>query len=262
MTPSAGGTYDPTTGIVTWHLSSLEAGVTEVLTIDAEIFSPLTFPHPETCNTVMVQDDGNNGPDPTPENNQSEDTTELQLFAFDSFSDFSGERRDLELYDDNDEVLGFYDRRGDELERRLQPIPIDTVYTGIVDPGTTLYGKIYDQQGRLVGEQIVVADTAGNWLMQFPTVVLYEHPHEMRIEQTLAVQNSTFDAGFNLRRFFHPAVHSQLYMNEPLSVGAAFRHTPANVLQAMHEANNNPLQIDWQHHSYELIVSSSNTSAM
>ncbi len=113
-----------------------------------------------------------------------------------------------------------------------------------------------------MGEQTVVADGAGNWLMQFPTVVLYEQPHEMRVDQTLAVQNSTNFAGFNLRRFFHPAVHSQLYMNEPVSVGAAFRHDPFSVVQAIHAANNDPLGFDWTHHAYELIVSSSNTSAM
>ena len=98
--------------------------------------------------------------------------------------------------------------------------------------------------------------------MQFPTVVLYEQPHEMRVDQTLAVQNSTSFAGFNLRRFFHPAIHSQSYMNEPISVGAAFRHDPFNVVQAIHAANNDPLGFDWTHHAYELVVSSSNTSAM
>jgi fimbrial isopeptide formation D2 family protein/uncharacterized repeat protein (TIGR01451 family) len=258
VTPSAGGVYDPATGIVTWNLGTLDAGETVILTIDADIVNPLPFGYEETCNTVSASDDGTNGLDPTPDNNDATDTTELPVFAFDSFNDLSGGNRDLSTYNRVD-VSPTGD---DQYKHRLRPLPIDTVYTGIVDPGTTLSGKIYDQHGRMVGEQIVVADAAGNWLMQFPTVVLYEQPHEMRIDQTLAVHNGDYDAGFNLRRFFHPAIHSQLYMNEPISVGAAFRHDPFSVLTAMHEANNNPLGFDWKHHAYELIVSSSNTSAM
>ncbi len=76
------------------------------------------------------------------------------------------------------------------------------------------------------------------------------------------VQNSTNFAGFNLRLFFHPAIHSPMYMNEPIIVGAAFRHDPFSIVQAMHAANNDPLGFDWTHHAYELIVSSSNASAM
>ncbi len=255
VVPSAGGVYDPDTGIVTWNVGNLDSGDTIVFTIDATIPDPVPFGFDKTCNESVVTDDGTNGPDPTPENNVALDTTDLPVFAFDSFTDFSGLGKDLNAYN------GIYHLGDDIYKQRHRPLPIDTVYTGIVDPGTTLSGKIYDQHGRLIGEQVVVADAAGNWLMQFPTVVLYETPHEMRIDQTLAVQNSTYDAGFNLRRFFHPAVHSQLYMNEPLSVGAALNHNAFNVLSAIHEANNDPLGFDWTHHSYQLIVSSTNTAS-
>ena len=255
VVPSAGGVYDPDTGIVTWNVGNLDSGDMIVFTIDATIPDPLPFGFDQTCNESVVTDDGTNGADPTPENNVALDTTDLPVFAFDSFTDFSGLGKDLNSYN------GINDIDDDLYKQRHRPLPIDTVYTGIVDPGTTLSGKIYDQHGRLIGEQIVVADAAGNWLMQFPTVVLYETPHEMRIDQTLAVQNSTYDAGFNLRRFFHPAVHSQLYMNEPISVSAAFNHNASNVLSALHAANNDPLGFDWTHHSYQLIVSSTNTAS-
>lgn len=258
VTPNAGGVYDPATGIVIWNLGNLDAGETVILTIDGTVVNPLPFGYDHTCNTVSASDDGTNGPDPTPGNNVATDTTALPVFAFDSFNDLSGGGGDSERYNTLD-VLPTGD---DPYKNRVRPLPVDTIYTGIVDPGTTLSGKIYDQHGRMIGEQIVMADTAGNWLMQFPTVVLYEQPHEMRIEQTHAVQNSGQNAGFNMRRFFHPAVHSQLYMNEPISVGAAFRHDPFSVLTAMHEANNNPLGFGWEHHAYELVVSSSNSSAM
>lgn len=255
---STSGWIDNRDGTFTFHVGNLntgDGGAIEFAVIADDVIDPN---REELVNTVSITDDLSNGTDPTPENNVAEDTTPLQVFVFDSFQDPSGYGKDMDGYNRRAVHLP----HGDEFAHRLKPLPIDTVYTGIVDPGTTLSGKIYDQSGRLVGEQTVVADSAGNWLMQFPTVVLYEQPHEMRVDQTLAVQNSTNFAGFNLRRFFHPAIHSPMYMNEPISVGAAFRHDPFSVVQAMHAANNDPLGFDWTHHAYELIVSSSNTSAM
>lgn len=255
---STSGWIDQGNGTYTFDIASLPAGASGELEFAVTVNETLDPNREELENFVTIADDGSNGPDMNDDNNVATDTTPLQVYSFDSFQDFSGNKNDLQAYD---EEIGHLPSDG-EYKNRLKPLPIDTVYTGIVDPGTTLSGKIYDQHGRLVGEQVVVADAAGNWLMQFPTVVLFEAPHDMRIDQTMAVQNSMFDAGFNLRRFFHPAVHTQLYMSEPLSIGAAFHHSPKNVLAAMHAANNDPLAFNWKHHSYQLVVSSTNTSAM
>lgn len=256
---SAAGWVDQGDGTYTFDVASLPAGDSGSIEFAVTVADTRDPNKEQLENVVTIADDGTNGADLNTANNRATDSTPLQVFTFDSFQDFSGNSNDLESYDaENGRRQGVED----PYKNRLKPLPIDTVYTGIVDPGTTLSGKIYDEHGRMVGEQIVVADSAGNWLMQFPTVVLFEAPHEMRIDQTLSVQNSTFDAGFNLRRFFHPAVHTQLYMNQPLSIGAAFYHSPSNVLEAMHEANNNPLGFGWMHHAYELVVSSTNTSAM
>ncbi|MFV0441996.1 MAG: SdrD B-like domain-containing protein [Planctomycetaceae bacterium] len=255
--PSHGGVYDPVTGIITWHLGDLDVGELVFLTIDAEIVRLPPFGFDYTANLVHATDDGLNGVDPTPSNNTSEDTTQLTVFAFDSFHDFSGGNKYLDEYNQwHHEGIN-----SDPYRNRLRPLPVDSVYTGIVDPGTTLQGKIYDQQGRLIGEQTVVADSAGNWLMQFPTLVLNEHPYEMRITQTPSLQNESSNAGFNLRRFFHPAIHSQLFCSEPLSVASVFSHDPYSVLRAMHAANNHPLGFGWNHYDYEMEVSSSNAAS-
>lgn len=253
------GWVDQGNGQFTFNVGDVDGLAGGTIEFAVEVDQLLDPNREELVNTVSIADDGTNGPDSNPANNTAEDSTPLQVFTFDSFEDHSGNEKDLDSF--NRQSSGG-EQGEDPYKNRLKPLPIETVYTGIVDPGTTLSGKIYDQHGRMIGEQTVVADSAGNWLMQFPTVVLYETPHEMRIDQTLAVQNSTYDAGFNLRRFFHPAVHTQLYMNEPISIGSAFYHSPFNVLQAMHEANNNPLVFSWKHHNYELVVSSTNTSAM
>jgi len=255
---STAGWVDQGDGTYTFEIASLPSGSTGTIEFAVTVSELLDPNREELENVITIADDGTNGPDVNPDNNTSEDLTPLQVFTFDSFQDFSGNGNDLGTF--NRVVQN--QPADDTYAHRLSPLPIDTVYTGVVDPGTTLSGKIYDQHGRMIGEQIVMADSAGNWLMQFPTVVLYEQPHEMRIDQTMAVQNSDSGSGFNMRRFFHPAVHGQLYMQESLSIESAFRHNPFDILAAMHAANNNPLGFGWMHHAYELVVSSSNASAM
>ncbi|MEL7336382.1 MAG: hypothetical protein AAFN70_09300, partial [Planctomycetota bacterium] len=256
IVPSNGGTYDPNTGIITWNLSSLNGGDSVVLYVDGNVIDPLTYGEPHLCNTVNVSDDGSNGTDPDLTNNTATDETDIPAFGFDSFTDLSGGDKDIAAY--NAQVTG---QNSDHVGQRLGPLNVDTVYSGIVDPGTTLNGKIYDQHGRMIGEQIVVADSAGNWLMQFPTLVLHEQPHDMKIKQTLAVQNQHQYGGFNLRRFFHPAVHNQLYMTNMINVSSAWQNQTSVIVTAMHAANNDPLGFDWKHHAYELVVASSNTAA-
>ena len=275
ITPSHGGTHDPATGLVTWPVGDLPSGQTVILTITAKVPGVIPVGTPQTTADALIEDDTTNGPDANPADNIDRDTTDLPEFVFDSIRDPSGGGKELtplsagggstldpfEKSETRTDPFGLPPGVSGRQPFRAAPLPVDTVYTGIVDPGTTLSGKIYDIHGRLIGEQTVVADAAGNWLMQFPTVVLYEHPHEMRMEQTLSIQNSMADAGFNMRRFFHPAIHTQIFMTEPLSVGAAFRHTPWNILADMHAANTNPLAIGWNHHSYELTVASTNVAA-
>ncbi len=207
-------------------------------------------PEQETVvNTTSIGVVGVSGPDPTPDNNTASEETTIITYFYDSFNSF----RD---FDPSPEFWRDFERVG----RELPPLPIDTMYSGIADPGTTLNGKIYDAHGRLLAEQTVVADSGGNWLMQFPTTVIWEKPHTMRLEQTSAVYDSGVNSGFNLRRYFHPAVHVQLFLNEPLTVAGALRNAPSNVLQSMHEAHQNPLTFGWHAHSYQLRASSTNAS--
>lgn len=248
------GWTDQGDGTWTFHVGSLPTGSGGSITFAVTVNEILDPNREELMNTISIADDGSNGPDDNPADNVATDTTPLQVYTFDSFQDFSGNENDQNQYNDGVSI--------DRIQNRLAPLPVDTVYTGVVDPGTTLTGKIYDDHGRMIGEQTVVADSAGNWLMQFPTVVLSETPYQMQIQQTLSVQNDSFEAGFNLRRFFHPAVHSQVFMTSPLNVGSAFFHSPSNVLEAMHEANNNPLAFGWMNHPYELVISSTNVASM
>ena len=230
------------------HVAVDEIGTVEFI---AGVRSNFNGSFDEVLNTVTISDDGAQGADPTPENNFDTELTRIETYAYDSFDTYRDVESGYPLW-----------QRPDNTGRRIQPLPVDTVFTGIVDPGTTLSGKIYDAQGRILGEQTVVADTGGNWLMQFPTTVIYEHPHSMRLEQVGALHGYEPDTGFNLRRYFHPAIHTQLFMTEPLDLASVWRNQPAMVLESMHMSHLTPLHFDWHPHSYQLRTSSTNTAQM
>ncbi len=176
--------------------------------------------------------------DPTP--------VELPVFAFDSFRNES----EVEQYH------GFRD----DIDHVHPPFPIDTMYTGITEPGTTLKLKIFDKKGFEIGERIVVADTAGNWLATFHGTIVGKNPHTMLVTQTPPIYQGFDDTGFNLRRYFHPAVHHSLFFHEPVTVQSVARSLPHTVLSSMHEANRNPMGFGWTAHAYELVSSSTNAS--
>ncbi|TXT27875.1 MAG: Conserved repeat protein, partial [Planctomycetota bacterium] len=126
--------------------------------------------------------------------------------------------------------------------------------------GSTLIARIYSADGRMLGDRQVVADSAGNWLVSFPNLLIYEYPHRMEILVTPAVNNLSHENGFNLRRYFHPAIHTELYMSETPTVAGVFRNRAYNIVEAQHEANIHPLGFQWFAHAYELNASSSNVS--
>ncbi|WP_346837710.1 isopeptide-forming domain-containing fimbrial protein [Microbulbifer sp. SAOS-129_SWC] len=74
FTASDGGTVDLAAGTVTWDIGDLAVGDSRTFTLTATIVDQVPTTIPTQTNTVSVDDDGNNGPDPTPDNNtDSED---------------------------------------------------------------------------------------------------------------------------------------------------------------------------------------------
>ena len=227
--------------------------------------------------------------DPTP--------TEVRFFAFDSNNNFA---------------IGFPGGGTTTVHLPRRPL-LDTLYTGITQPGATLRLQIFNQGGLQIGERTVVADSAGNWLAHFPNATVHtsdQHygsthfgstfrgtesnrlvrlstpgnrtfdsqthsisapfgvrsltsataghrlyhmpgteidfqPHRMEVQQMPAIQSSSLGdaSGWNIHRFFHPAVHTHLYFFQGLTVRDAFMAQPRNVLTALHSLNENPLQL-------------------
>jgi len=92
--------------------------------------------------------------------------------------------------------------------------------------------------------------------------VIWKHPYRMDVEQTAPIQTDVHELdGFNMRRYFHPAMHSSLFLTERDTVSSVMRNSAYETIDSMHGANNNPLQVGWRSHLYQLNVSSTNAAA-
>ena len=242
---SHGGVIDMVAGTITWNLGDLPVGEPVVLTVTAHI--PLGVPASVVgfSHHTSVSDDLRNGADPTPANNVAGVETKLQGLNYDHFNSAK------------DSHFGFF-QSVPPLTTKLMPISVDPIFSGITEPGATLVGKIYDEDGNLIGERQVMADTSGNWLMTFPGSVVMENPHHMEIRQTAAIHNLSHENGYNLRRYFHPAAVSSIFFTEDYSVSSVFRRSAYEMIESSHEGNLNPYGFAWFAHAYELTAASTN----
>ncbi|MEM7783024.1 MAG: SdrD B-like domain-containing protein [Planctomycetota bacterium] len=250
--------YDSTTGELIWNVGDLDGrGDSATLTIFVSIPFVVEDPLADVItNTATVADDGLNGPDLNPSNDSSTRQDDVLVFAFDGFNNFSDP---VNAFSNK---VSYYGEDGRTNDRVLRPIPVDPIFSGLAEPGTTLKLKIYDEQGNVIGERQVVADAGGNWVANFPNAVIWKHPHRMDVQQTAPIQSDIDQVdGFNMRRYFHPATHSSLFFSEQDTVHSIERNSAFETINSMHMANNSPIQVGWRNHLYQLNVSSTNASA-
>jgi len=74
-----GGVVDTSAGTITWNINSFEVGQTETFTIVAEVLPTASLDTIDQLfsNSVSVTDDGANGADPNPDNNESSESDML-----------------------------------------------------------------------------------------------------------------------------------------------------------------------------------------
>ncbi|MCK7598565.1 isopeptide-forming domain-containing fimbrial protein [Microbulbifer sp. CAU 1566] len=79
FTASNGGVIDLAAGTVTWNIGDLAVGDSVTLTLSAVVADSVPANVGPQTNTVVVDDDGNNGPDPTPDNNRDDETLIIEF---------------------------------------------------------------------------------------------------------------------------------------------------------------------------------------
>ncbi|WP_226701838.1 isopeptide-forming domain-containing fimbrial protein [Microbulbifer elongatus] len=87
---SDGGVIDLAAGTVTWDIGDLAAGDSVTLSLSAVVNESVPTNIPPQTNSVVVEDDGNNGEDPTPENNRDDETLEIQYVDLFIDKDYDG----------------------------------------------------------------------------------------------------------------------------------------------------------------------------
>lgn len=147
------------------------------------------------------------------------------------------------------------------LPAQFPPLEVSPVYTGMAEPGTTLFLTLYDNSGNPIGYQTVMADTAGNWLASFPATRMLELPHHMDIEQTVSSYNSSSPGLFNTRTYFNPNFTSLVFSRSTLNVDTIFAYLPSTIMASMHASTHTPIDLHWNDfNGYEFAAPSINPS--
>jgi hypothetical protein len=148
-----------------------------------------------------------------------------------------------------------------EEEKNVVPVPpVEPIFTGLAEPGSTIKLTVYDRDGNVIGVRDVMADSAGNWVASFSNRIMFRSPHHMTAEVTPSVHGTSDNSGFNLRRYFMPTLNGSLFLSQRVTVASVVRETPHTVLSSLHEANHNPLGFGWNASAYESAAASTNSA--
>lgn len=162
---------------------------------------------------------------------------------------------------DKSDVQEFIEMRRDESVFAEPLLPVSPIYTGHAEPGTTLYINLTDAQGNLVGSQLVMADTGGNWLANFSGTLLYDMPHNIEIQQDLSLYNASSAGGFNLRTYFIPAFSSSPFTTPELTIDSIFATQSFAILESLGEHFKQSGNLAWNDfYEYEFKAVSTNPS--
>lgn len=147
----------------------------------AEVPIPPVIPPPEEVTSRPTP------PEPKPE---------PFVFAFDSFNNFANSNS-------SENAVSPWISSIDNWRPAM--LPLAPIYSGAANPGATLVIDLYNANGVHIGSQTVIADSGGNWLANFTSVVLRDAPSEVRITQTNAPYSFGAGTGHNLRTYYAPA---------------------------------------------------------
>jgi large repetitive protein len=247
--------FDPVARTVTWNsadnpeLAIVDGRDAETITYTLTVKLPLnSIVFGDLTNTVRAFDDGTNGPDLNPPDNEDTQTTDVLGFLYDRLRNFSDPRGDE---DDNPYELGL------PIEvYRDAILPIAPIYSGAAEPGSTLEVVLYNADGNVLGRQTVVVDTGGSWMASFPGTIMKDYPQSVVITQTPAAASSDGSSqGYNLRPYYATAINAGHFFRENLNVARVTEQTPTRVTEDLQEALSNPIGFAIDAASYESLAS-------
>ena len=95
-------------------------------------------------------------------------------------------------------------------------LPLQPIYAGEADPGSTLVLTMFNAKGESIGTQTVVVDSGGNWLATFPSTTIRDTPNTVQISQLSAYYSIGSGVGHNLRTYYSPALNAGHFFYQSL----------------------------------------------
>lgn len=147
-----------------------------------------------------------------------------------------------------------------DVQYELEKLPVHYMATGITEHGSNVTMLIYGEDGSLIGSRTVLADSAGNWVVTFPNLVLEETPHHVEVYVTPVSYNDSTAGEYNTRVYYTPALDSRHFHSKVVNPAQVFSERAETVMESQHQGNRNPLgdyDDDWNH-PYEFLAVSNN----
>jgi hypothetical protein len=127
-------------------------------------------------------------------------------------------------------------------------------YSGTAQPGATLAVDVLGAGGELLGSTSTIVDAGGNWAASFYDLGMTGGPHTVSIRQSYAGYTPLTGAGYNLRRYFSPAILGGAYASEHLTVENVLGNRAADVsMAALYSASAHPIVLGPTLYAYEML---------
>jgi len=136
-------------------------------------------------------------------------------------------------------------------------------YSGTAQPGSTLAVDVLGLGGEVLGSTSTIVDAGGNWAASFYDLGMTGEPHTVSLRQSYAGYTPLTGAGYNLRRYFSPAILGGAYASEHLTVENVLGNRAADVsMAALYSASANPITLGPTLYAYEMLPMSASPQGL
>ncbi len=97
--------------------------------------------------------------------------------------------------------------------------------SGQTNAGATVRIQVFGEGGELIGDHIVVADAAGNWMLSLPSTIPGDTPYRAHVTVTPNMQQAEAPAIGMARTFYTPVLNGEDYVSSWLTVEEAAQTT-------------------------------------
>jgi hypothetical protein len=149
-------------------------------------------------------------------------------------------------------------------EFRQAPAPrFQPFYSGTAQPGATLEVSVLGVGGDVLGSTSTVVDAGGNWAASFYDLGMTGEPHTVSLRQSYAGYTPLTGAGYNLRRYFSPAMLGGAYASEQLTVENVLGKRAVDVsMAALYSASAQPIALGQTLYGYEMLPMSASPQGL